>query len=261
MTAGAGLLCILPLQYRGQARLIPHNLHHYVPGLILRAPGAEAAENRSERCEIRPTHRLVIPAAGPGLDLLTRAALATTTILCHMSTPAKANTCYRRQAAVAPCLLREDIMDTRLSVLLAEKAPDTHTIDPYSRVMDAVRYMNNANVGALVALEHNRVVGIFTERDVMVRVVAADRDPMSTKVSDVMTREPVCVTPAMSVREAMVLITGKRFRHLPVVQDGRLLGVISSGDLTRWLVSNQQHEIDHLNAYITDTHIDMAADS
>ncbi|MGW8310333.1 MAG: CBS domain-containing protein [Thiogranum sp.] len=152
-------------------------------------------------------------------------------------------------------------MNTCLSVVLAEKAPDTHTIDPYSRVMDAVRYMNNANVGALVVLENDRVVGMFTERDVLVRVVAADRDPLSTIVSDVMTRKPVCVTPAMSVREAMLLITEKRFRHLPVTQDGRLCGVVSSGDLTRWSVRDQKHQIDHLNAYITDTQVPMAADS
>jgi CBS domain-containing protein len=102
---------------------------------------------------------------------------------------------------------------------------------------------------------------MFTERDVLVRVVAADRDPLSTTVSDVMTRKPVCVTPAMSVREAMLLITEKRFRHLPVTEDGRLCGVVSSGDLTRWSVRDQKHQIDHLNAYITDTQVPMAADS
>jgi CBS domain-containing protein len=150
-------------------------------------------------------------------------------------------------------------MNTTLGVLLSDKSPYTHTIDPYSRVVDAVRYMNTANIGALVVLEGGRVVGIFTERDVMMRVVAAQRDPLSTTVNDVMTRDPVCVTPSMSVREAMVLITNKRFRHLPVIEDGQLCGLVSSGDLTRWSVRDQKLQIDHLNAYITDTHIDVAS--
>ena len=73
-----------------------------------------------------------------------------------------------------------------------------------------------------------------------------------------MTRNPVCVTSAMPVEEAMVLITGKRFRHLPVVENGQLRGLISSGDLTRWVVRDQQHQIEHLNAYITDTQVSSA---
>jgi CBS domain-containing protein len=152
-------------------------------------------------------------------------------------------------------------MNTKLNVLLAEKEPDIHTIGPDSSAVDAVRDMNHAKIGALVVLEQDRIVGIFTERDVLVRVVAADRDPLTTLVRDVMTRDPICVTPAMTVQEAMVLVTEKRFRHLPVVQNGRLCGIISSGDLTRWAVRDQKHQIDHLNAYITDTQIPVASGS
>jgi CBS domain-containing protein len=152
-------------------------------------------------------------------------------------------------------------MDTKLNVLLAEKVPDIHTVGPDSSVVDAVLTMNHANIGALVVLEGDRVVGMFTERDVLVRVVAADRDPLTTLVQDVMTRDPVCVTPDMSAQEAMVLFTEKRFRHLPIVQNGRLCGMISSGDLMRWAVRDQKHQIDHLNAYITDTQIPAASGS
>lgn len=146
-------------------------------------------------------------------------------------------------------------MKSKLNVLLKEKAPDIHTVEPDSTVVDAVLDMNHANIGALVVLERDRVVGMFTERDVLARVVAVDRDPVTTIVRDVMTRSPVCVTPDISVEEAMILITEKRFRHLPVVQGGRLCGVISSGDLMRWAVRDQRREIDSLNAYITDTQI------
>lgn len=150
-------------------------------------------------------------------------------------------------------------MNTSLNVLLSEKEPDIHTVTPDSSVADAVRDMNHAEIGALVVLEGDRVVGIFTERDVLVRVVAADRDPVTTVVRDVMTRDPVSVTPEMPVRDAMVLVTEKRFRHLPVVRDGRLCGLVSSGDLTRWVVRDQRDEIEHLNAYITDTQTPVAS--
>jgi len=152
-------------------------------------------------------------------------------------------------------------MNNGLNILLAEKAPDIHTVGPDSSVVDAVRDMNHASIGALIVLEEDRVVGIFTERDVLVRVVAADRDPLTTIVGDVMTRNPVSVSPDMSVQEAMVLVTEKRFRHLPVVRNGRLCGIISSGDLTRWAVRDQRFQIDHLSAYITDTQMPVASAS
>lgn len=144
-------------------------------------------------------------------------------------------------------------METQLNELLAEKSREVHTVASHISVTEAVRDMNYFNIGAVVVLERNKLVGIFTERDVLVRVVAADRDPLTTAVKEVMTGDPLCVTPAMSVEAAMRLVTEKRFRHLPVVRDGRLLGLISSGDLTRWLVREQRHHIDDLSAYITDT--------
>ena len=146
-------------------------------------------------------------------------------------------------------------MKTELSKLLAEKDSEVHTVTPDTRVVDAVRAMNHHNIGALLVMESNTIVGIFTERDVLVRVVAPGLDPLTTEVKEVMTTNPTCVTSAMPVEEAMVLITGKRFRHLPVVENGQLCGLISSGDLTRWVVRDQQHQIEHLNAYITDTQV------
>ncbi len=152
-------------------------------------------------------------------------------------------------------------MKTQLNEILADKDPDIHTVGPDIRVSDAVRDMNYNNIGALIVLERGRIVGIFTERDVLVRVVAADLDPVTTAVKDVMTENPDCVTTTMTVEEAMLLITENRFRHLPVVQNGQLCGLISSGDLTRWVVRNQKHQIDDLNSYITDTQVSSAFNS
>jgi CBS domain-containing protein len=93
-------------------------------------------------------------------------------------------------------------------------------------------------------------VGIFTERDVLVRVVDAGRDPAATRVEEVMTRELAVIRSATRVEEAMSVMTEKRCRHLPVVEEGRLAGMISIGDVTRWIVRNQRHTIDDLVSYI-----------
>jgi CBS domain-containing protein len=99
--------------------------------------------------------------------------------------------------------------------------------------------MSSAKIGALLVLHGEKLVGIFTERDALNRVLAAGLDPRSTKVSDVMTKDPVSVSPSTSVGEAMELVTRRRFRHLPVVENGKVLALVSSGDLTHWLVKDQ----------------------
>ncbi len=91
--------------------------------------------------------------------------------------------------------------------------------------------------------------GIFTERDALIRVLAAGRDPKSVRVLEVMTPDPVSVAPDTTVDAAMALVTRRRFRHLPVVDDsGRLLAVVSSGDLTRWLVGERIGDVRDLVA-------------
>jgi CBS domain-containing protein len=102
----------------------------------------------------------------------------------------------------------------------------------------------------LLVLERGRPVGIFTERDVLVRVVAAGLDPKVTPVGEVMTRSLVAVHSETTVGEAMRIITEKRCRHLPVVDDTRLRGLISIGDLTSWLVRDHERTIADLHDYI-----------
>jgi CBS domain-containing protein len=127
-----------------------------------------------------------------------------------------------------------------------------YRIAPEATVAEAVRAMNQAKVGALVVVDGDRPVGIFTERDVLVRVVDEGREAGTTRVVDVMTRQLVAIRPATTVREAMMIVTEKRCRHLPVVEeDGRLHGMISIGDLTRWMVRGQQDRIEELLSYIT----------
>ena len=142
-------------------------------------------------------------------------------------------------------------MQDTLKTVLESKGPSVYSVAPEVTVLDAVRKMNRERVGSLLVCVSNELVGIFTERDVLTRVVDAGCDPASTRVVDVMTSEVETVRSSTGVQDAMALISERRFRHLPVIDDGRLLGVVSSGDLTRWVSRNQKGHIQHLENYIT----------
>ena len=138
-------------------------------------------------------------------------------------------------------------MENQLSHVVAKKGGAVETSVPDDRVFDAVRKMHEKGIGALPVVEGDSVVGIFTERDALYRVIHDKLEPTSTPVSEVMTKDPDCVAPDMSVIDAMRMVNEKRFRHLPLVNDGKLVGLVSSGDLTRWVVEEQKAEIDTLS--------------
>jgi len=142
-------------------------------------------------------------------------------------------------------------MKTTLKSILEEKGPVVHTTTPEATVLEAVRAMNDRCIGSLLVTDGGRVVGIFTERDVLRRVVDAGRDPKTTKVAEVMSREMVAIHPEATVEETMAVMTEKRVRHLPVMRGEELLGMVSIGDLTRWVSRLQQHHIKDLVDYIT----------
>ena len=128
-----------------------------------------------------------------------------------------------------------------------------HSVGPGILVTECVRRMTAEKIGALIVMDGDRLIGIFTERDALTKVLAAGLDPRSTKVSEVMTKDPYCVPPAMTVGAAMEVVTKQRFRHLPIVENGKLLAVVSSGDLTHWLVKDQMGKVQEL--------VDLAARS
>lgn len=142
-------------------------------------------------------------------------------------------------------------MQSDLSSVLQQKGHDVFTIAPDKTVLEAVRTMNEHGVGSLLVMNGDEVVGIFTERDVLRRVVDAELDPRTTRVAKVMTRELVTVRQRTTVTEAMAVVTETRCRHLPVIEDGRLLGMVSIGDLTRWVGREQAYHIQDLVNYIT----------
>lgn len=128
-----------------------------------------------------------------------------------------------------------------------------HSVGPDTPVTACVRTMSAEKIGALIVMDGERLIGIFTERDALNKVLAAGLDPVHTKVSEVMTKDPYCIPPTTTVGEAMQMVTQRRFRHLPIVENGKVLAVVSSGDLTHWLVKDQLREVQEL--------VDLAARS
>lgn len=122
-----------------------------------------------------------------------------------------------------------------LSSLLDEQN-EIYSAPPDTSVTECVRRMNELSIGAMLVMENDQLIGIFSERDAITRVLGAGLDPVSTKLSAVMTKNPVWVTSSTTREEAMNIITYRRIRHLPVIEDGKVLGVVSSGDLTRQLI-------------------------
>lgn len=141
-------------------------------------------------------------------------------------------------------------MNETIEKVLEYKGDTVEAIAPETSVLRAVERMNDCHIGSLVVCDGERPVGIFTERDVLVRVVARGLDPQRTPVAEVMTRDPIAIRPDVTVTEAMLVITERRCRHLPVVDDRGLRGLISIGDLTRWIVRNQEQTIEDLYEYL-----------
>ncbi len=139
----------------------------------------------------------------------------------------------------------------RIQQLLAAKGNEVETIEPDATVLDAAQHMHDRRVGSVVVVEDDRIVGILTERDVMGRVVVAGLNPGTTAVRDVMTSDLYTVDPNTTVAEAMYIATNRRCRHLPVIDGDQLVGLVSAGDLTAWLVKEQRIAIDDLELYIT----------
>lgn len=136
--------------------------------------------------------------------------------------------------------------DEPLSSLLEQKHPTIHSVGPDISVTECVRLMNEQEIGAILVMENNQLLGIFTERDAITKVLGAGLEPSYTKVRAVMSHNPICITPSTTLDEAMAIVSNRRIRHLPVVEDGKVLGMVSSGDLTHWLVKDQSGEIREL---------------
>ncbi|MEJ2603813.1 MAG: CBS domain-containing protein [Gammaproteobacteria bacterium] len=137
-----------------------------------------------------------------------------------------------------------------VSDILNWKGDDVWSVTPDTKVLAALELMAEKEVGAVIVLDDGRLAGIFTERDYARKVVLAGRSSRDAAVREVMTTQVVCVAPERSADECLALITDKRVRHLPVVHEKRVVGIVSIGDLVKAKIADQEHTIEQLHGYI-----------
>lgn len=134
--------------------------------------------------------------------------------------------------------------------LLDIKGHGVISISPEESVYSALELMSERGIGALVVLENGKLIGMISERDYARKVILQGRSSRDTRVRDIMSTQIVCVGPNRSVDECMALLTDKKVRHLPVLQDGKLIGMISIGDLVKQILSEKDFMIEQLEHYI-----------
>ena len=143
-----------------------------------------------------------------------------------------------------------------ISGILAQKGSTVWSIAPAAMVFDAIAMMADKNIGALPVVENDRLIGIVSERDYSRKVILKGKSSKETRVEEIMTRDLVTVEPSDTVVDCMRVMTEKRVRHLPVMEGAKMVGVLSIGDLVKWLISAQAATIDNLEQYITGATLD-----
>lgn len=141
-------------------------------------------------------------------------------------------------------------MNTSITTLLEGKGRALRTVPSTVTVADAVKEMNHHKIGSVLVMNGATLAGIFTERDVLTRVVSAELDPKTTPVATVMSANVLTIEPDATVQQVMDLFTERRCRHLPVMSGGKLLGLISIGDVSRWVANVHRAEAESLRQYI-----------
>jgi CBS domain-containing protein len=138
-----------------------------------------------------------------------------------------------------------------ISEILSNKGNSVWSISPDSTVFEAIQMMTDKNVGALLVTENNKLVGIVSERDYTRKVVIKGKASKTTAVREILSSNVIHVSPAHTVEECMRLMTDRHFRHLPVLDGDKIVGIISIGDLVNWIISAQSTTISQLQTYIT----------
>lgn len=137
-----------------------------------------------------------------------------------------------------------------INQILQNKGFDIHTIDANATVFSALEKMSKHSIGSLLVMDNEEVIGLFSERDYARSVILMGRASKETKVKEIVSSQVAVVTPEESVEECMAIMTDKRVRHLPVMKDGKLVGIISIGDLVKAIIEEQQFVIEQLVSYI-----------
>jgi len=134
--------------------------------------------------------------------------------------------------------------------VLSDKGRKVWTISPEAKVIDALKLMSSKDVGALIVTSKNELVGILSERDYARKVILRGKSSLDTPVKAIMTSNVYYVDPETTTQECLALMTKNRIRHLPVMRDGKILGIVSIGDVVKSIISQQKIALDHLQNYI-----------
>ena len=134
--------------------------------------------------------------------------------------------------------------------MLSEKGSAVVSITPNTSVFDALKVMSEKNIGAVLVMEDEELLGIFSERDYARKVILAGRSSKTTEVKELMTSKVYCIDPSRTIQDVMELMNDRRFRHVPVMENEKVIGVLSSGDVMRGVVAEQKNTIDSLESYL-----------
>jgi CBS domain-containing protein len=146
-----------------------------------------------------------------------------------------------------------NLVDT-VRLVLKQKGQIVWSVSPEDCVYDAIEIMANKHVGALMVVSEGKLVGVVSERDYARKVILQGKSSKQTQVKEIMTSPAIYLTPEQSVEDGMRVMTDKHIRHLPIVENGEVLGVVSIGDLVKWVISAQQQTISQLHSYITSSY-------
>ena len=141
-------------------------------------------------------------------------------------------------------------MKTRVSDILQKKEENIFSVSPKTTVFEAIHLMAANKIGALLVMEKEQIVGIFSERDYMNNIILEGRTSKETQIKDVMTPKVTFITPDASIEEGLAVMTEKGCRHLPVLDNRKLIGVVSMGDLVKRVIEDQKIQIQSLTEYI-----------
>ncbi|MDX1981181.1 MAG: CBS domain-containing protein [Bryobacteraceae bacterium] len=134
--------------------------------------------------------------------------------------------------------------------VLLQKGSQVYALGPEASVYEAIELMSDKGVGALLVMRGDRLVGFVSERDYARKVVLRGKSSRDTRIEEIMSAPVRTIPPGTSIEDAMRIMTANRIRHLPIVEDGRVEGVVSIGDLVKWIVTAQEQTIRHLKEYI-----------